>query len=322
MNARVSILIPCYNADRWIAQAIESALNQTYPNTEVIVVDDGSTDRSLAIIQQFGDKIRWEAGANRGGNVARNRLLELSRGEWVQYLDADDYLLPDKLEKQMRCLTIAPQTDVIGSPVILEHYQDDRVWRDNSLTPLPHDPWILLANWRLPQTAGAIWRRESLIEIQGWREDLTSCQEYDLYLRSLSAGKQFYYLNEPLSVYRQWSETTVCKKDKSGTYQNRLEILDKLEAHLTLTHQLSDLRRQAINQSRFDCARIIWLTHPQWALKIVARIQASDPAFTPIAPSVPKLYELLYQQFGFTTAETIATFRRNLMQLFSNFQRV
>ena len=96
MQPLVSILIPCYNAERWVGQAIESALAQTWPNKEVIVVDDGSTDGSLEVIKSFGDRIKWETGPNRGGNVARNRLLELSHGEWIQYLDADDYLLPAK----------------------------------------------------------------------------------------------------------------------------------------------------------------------------------------------------------------------------------
>src|SRR5438309_6069595 len=96
----VSILIPCRNAERWVGQAIESALGQTWPEKEVIVVDDGSTDSSLSIIKSFGDRIRWETGPNRGGNAARNRLLELASGDWLQYLDADDYLLSDKVARQ------------------------------------------------------------------------------------------------------------------------------------------------------------------------------------------------------------------------------
>ena len=69
----VSILIPCYNAENWISQAIESALTQTYTNQEVIVIDDGSTDNSLAQIKSFGDKIFWETRPNQGGNAASNR---------------------------------------------------------------------------------------------------------------------------------------------------------------------------------------------------------------------------------------------------------
>ena len=75
----VSILIPCYNAQQWVGDAIRSALAQTWPNKEVIIVDDGSTDDSLAVIRSFGSAIRFETGPNRGGNVARNRLLELTR---------------------------------------------------------------------------------------------------------------------------------------------------------------------------------------------------------------------------------------------------
>src|SRR5260370_4039681 len=96
----ISILIQYLNAERWVGQAVESALGQTWAEKEVIVVDDGSQDGSLDVIKSFGGRIRWETGPNRGGNVARNRLLELARGEWLQYLDADDYLLPLKIERQ------------------------------------------------------------------------------------------------------------------------------------------------------------------------------------------------------------------------------
>src|SRR5262245_58403046 len=108
MDRLVSILIPCYNAERWISEAIESALAQTWAAKEVIVVDDGSTDRSLDIIRKFDGRIRWETGPNRGGGRARNRLLELASGEWLQYLDADDYLLPEKIAAQMQFVTAHP----------------------------------------------------------------------------------------------------------------------------------------------------------------------------------------------------------------------
>src|SRR5262245_44085768 len=113
MAPLVSILIPCYNAERWVGQAIESALAQTWPVKEVIVVDDGSQDRSLSVIESFANRIRWQAGPNRGGNVARNELLELAQGTWLQFLDADDYLLPEKIAKQAVFLEGHPDTDVV-----------------------------------------------------------------------------------------------------------------------------------------------------------------------------------------------------------------
>ena len=122
----VSILIPCYNAERWVAQAIDSALSQTWPNKEVIVVDDGSADRSLDVVRSFGDRIRWETGPNRGGSAARNRLLELATGEWLQYLDADDCLLPEKTASQVECGLPLDDIDVLYAPVVYEHWKENQ----------------------------------------------------------------------------------------------------------------------------------------------------------------------------------------------------
>src|SRR3954470_2799092 len=130
MKTLVSILIPCYNAERWIAQAIESALAQTWPEKEVIVVNDGSTDGSLDVIKTFDGRIRWETGPNRGGNVARNRLLELAHGRWLQYLDADDYLLPKKLAHQMEVVARDSEVDVVYSPVTLEYWSETNCRRE------------------------------------------------------------------------------------------------------------------------------------------------------------------------------------------------
>src|SRR4029450_6412226 len=101
MDRLVSVIIPCYNAERWIGEGIQSCLNQTYAPIEVIVIDDGSTDRSLEVIKSFGNKIRWETGPNCGGNHARNRGFSISSGHYIQFLDADDYLLPEKIARQV-----------------------------------------------------------------------------------------------------------------------------------------------------------------------------------------------------------------------------
>ena len=147
MQPKVSILIPCYNAEQWVGQAIESALAQTYLNKEIIVVDDGSTDRRLEVIQRFGEAVRWETSSNKGGNAARNRMLELSTGEWLQYLDADDYLQADKVEKQIQHLSQYPRADIIYSPSILEYRQPDNISQEILPIPGPHDVWTLLARW-------------------------------------------------------------------------------------------------------------------------------------------------------------------------------
>src|SRR2546426_2573224 len=102
MKPLVTIGIPCFNSERWLRDSIASALEQTWPATEIIVVDDGSSDASPEIAREFGDAIRFFQNDHRGANHARNKVLSESRGEWIQYLDADDVLLPEKIERQFQ----------------------------------------------------------------------------------------------------------------------------------------------------------------------------------------------------------------------------
>ena len=312
-NCLVSILIPCYNARKWLKQAIESALNQTYFSKEVIVVDDGSTDNSLEIIQSFGDAIRYETGINQGGNAARNRLLELSNGEWLQYLDADDYLLPDKIAQQIEYLEKNLNTDIIYSPSIFQYHTSEKVTQEILPIPLPHDPWILLARWYLPQTGSPLWRKQAIVDVGGWKVNQPCCQEHELYLRLLIAQKSFRYCEEAASVYRQWSELTVCKKSKLKTYRKRLEVIDKIEQHLITTKQLTQSRQNAINQARFECARIIWLSDKKWAKKIIQQIRNQNLNFMPYGDCAPEIYRLMYKVFGFNFAEKTAQIKRYLV---------
>src|SRR3954465_6548006 len=100
----VSIVIPCYNSARFLVETVESALSQTYTPAEIILVDDGSTDGSAELIRSYGHRVKAEFGPNCGGGAARNRGTALARGEFIQYLDADDLLIPDAIEKRVAAL--------------------------------------------------------------------------------------------------------------------------------------------------------------------------------------------------------------------------
>lgn len=312
MNPLVSILVPCYNAERWIGQAIESALGQTWQEKEIIVVDDGSTDKSLDVIQSFGGKIRWETGPNRGGNAARNRLLELARGEWLQYLDADDYLLPDKVKNQLECLEKYPETDVFFGPVVMEHHSEKETRQELHEIPEPHDPWILLARWYLPQTGATLWRRQAVLDVGGWKPDQPCCQEHELYCRLLMAGKRFSFCRKNGAVYRQWGEHTVCKRDKPEVHRRRLEIEQRAEDFLRQRNELTPERRQAINQARFETARMAWLYDKVFAAEIMEMIRRSQSGFIPDGQAAPASYKFLYRTLGFRVAEQVAMWKRKL----------
>ena len=196
----VSIVIPCYNAGPYVGEAIESALAQTYQWKEIIVIDDGSTDGSLEVIKLFGDAIRWETGPNRGGGAARNRGISLARGDLIQFLDADDLLNPEKLERQVPVSHARPEdivycdfrTEVIGpvtQPLICSRVKSD-------------DP-VILALDSIIHTAAPLYAREMLLWICGWREDLSCAQDYELNLRLAVHGARFYRLPEVLYTVRR-----------------------------------------------------------------------------------------------------------------------
>lgn len=108
----VSVVIPCYNASRWIRATLESAVRQTYAPLEVILVDDGSTDDSAAIAESFGPPVRVIRQANQGESVARNVAIEAARGDYLQFLDADDLLAPEALQRQVE--SISQHTDSVA----------------------------------------------------------------------------------------------------------------------------------------------------------------------------------------------------------------
>jgi glycosyltransferase involved in cell wall biosynthesis len=102
MTPLVSILLPAYNAEPWIAETIRSALGQTWPRKEIIVVDDGSTDQTRSIVQGFVSKtVSVVTQENQGVCAARNKAYELCQGDYIQWLDADDLLSPDNIGRQM-----------------------------------------------------------------------------------------------------------------------------------------------------------------------------------------------------------------------------
>ena len=105
MKPLVSILIPAYNAEAWISDTIRSAMAQTWPRKEIIIVNDGSTDQTWRVARQFESKDVFVVDRdNQGAASTRNHAFSLSQGDYIQWLDADDLLSPDKVQRQMKAL--------------------------------------------------------------------------------------------------------------------------------------------------------------------------------------------------------------------------
>lgn len=309
----VSILIPCFNAERWIAQCIESALRQTHSNKEVIVIDDGSSDCSLDVIRSFGDRIRWESGPNCGGNPTRNRLLELATGAWLQFLDADDYLLPDKIANQLNIVASACSTvDVVYSPVLTETWCDGDVVDTHAnhidASQSLEEQWI---RWQVAQTGTVLWRADFLRSIGGWNEDYTCCQDNEATLRAILAAGRFAFCDSAQAVYRIWSEDTVCRRDPSQVIHVKTQLLDQMLDWLKATGRLDSAHTVAAGQAYFEMARKLAVADVQLA-DTYRQERLRTRVFRPCGPAAPWHYRLMYRTVGFRCTETVANFMRRL----------
>jgi len=130
-NPLVSIVIPTYNYDNYLPIAIKSCIQQTYKNIEIIVVDDGSTDNTRAVVEGFRDSVRYIRQDNRGVSSARNRGLEGAQGSFITFLDADDALTTDSIEMRVLILTENKDADFVISSTLSKHTLDE--------TPYLHD---------------------------------------------------------------------------------------------------------------------------------------------------------------------------------------
>ncbi|OCQ95590.1 glycosyl transferase family 2 [Oscillatoriales cyanobacterium USR001] len=259
MAKLVSVIIPCFNAEKWLTEAIESCFKQSYTPIEVIVIDDGSTDRSLEIIKIYDQKLTWETGPNRGGNHARNRGFELSKGEYIQYLDADDYLLPDKIYTQVNFLENSNADIVYGDVNYQEHLPNGEIIR-GSLNILGMSGNCqdvlesLLAYGCLPPIA-YLFRKSPTVNSVRWDETLKCGQDRDFLISLLIQGAEIVYQPGGYSIYRKYGNVTVSTSNKALLVKNFCIILAKAEAQLAQAGKLESKYQKAIAQSYYSMTR-------------------------------------------------------------------
>ena len=146
----VSVVMPAYNAERFVDEALESVLKQSYQRLEVIVVDDGSTDGTAARVQAYGNPVRYLQQVNAGVGAARNRGLEAATGDYIAFLDADDLWRPEKLDVQLEIAARNPESGLIACDGV-------RFAEGNIVAGRLLSPWVLdrlvSASWRATKTS-------------------------------------------------------------------------------------------------------------------------------------------------------------------------
>lgn len=305
----VSILIPCYNASPWVGRAIESALNQTWPETEIIVLDDGSTDNSMEIIRRYTSHIQVRQQPNSGQNASRNHLTEVSRGKWLVFLDADDEMTPDCVEKKMK---LAEAADVIYGTIEMACFVGNEKTKSSIQLAMDYDDPITAAfAWKYPNTSAIAFRKSALMEAGGWDATLKNCTDYALLFPLLCLGKKFRASPDSVSLYRQWSPSQAVYQDPLRKMRTRFDLMRRSAEAFAAAGLLTPERKDSFEKESFNLLRSLARLYLDEALALHKELLERNPKFSPRTHS--EIYNQIYRILGFSTAERIASYWHRLM---------
>lgn len=252
----ISVIMPAYNAEKYIASAIESILNQTYQAFELIIVDDGSTDSTVGIIRSYMEndsRIRLIQNEHGGANKARNTAIDAAQYEWIACLDADDVAYPERFEKQIAYLDANPDVVVLGS-YMHQINVEGKIIGTIQIGPTSVDAFNAMDRARqvaIITNPTAIFSREIAIKVGCYDERLTAAQEIELWDRMSEFGA-LVVIPEPLIQYRlHGNSTSVNKFFDQRMYQEYITARHRarLAGHtLELEEYVRDYREKPLLQ--------------------------------------------------------------------------
>jgi glycosyltransferase involved in cell wall biosynthesis len=263
----VSIVIPTYNRAELVERAVHSVLSQTYPDLEVIIVDDASTDNTrerIKALQQVDHRILYfRHNSNRGPQAARNTGVQAAKGEYIAFLDSDNEWLPRKLERQMALFS--HKADSLG--VVYCGYSKVSAGGEVLNEYAPRYRGLVykqtLGDW-LTDTSTLVVRKHILEKIHGFDENIRAYQEWDLCIR-LARVCTFDFVPECLTFYHQHNLPSI-SKDHFRDANGYLDMVDKYRPEIlhecgrkTLSEHYLSTGRLFILADRFDLARAFFL---------------------------------------------------------------
>lgn len=210
----VSVVVPVWNGATYLAEALQSVLQQEGANLQVIVVDDGSTDETAAVVQTFCPRVTYIYQSNQGPAAARNRGLQEATGDFIAFIDADDRWTTDRLKRQLTYLQATPTLDIVQEQIQYLHFGENG-WQ-------PHaEPFFAL------HLATALFRRAVFSQVGLLDASLPYCEDVDWFFRAQSQG---------IAIAQQPAVAVYYRRHKHNL-TNRLDLVKKYTLHVLMKHK-------------------------------------------------------------------------------------
>ncbi|WP_289020803.1 glycosyltransferase family A protein [Desulfobacter postgatei] len=261
-NVSISVIVPTYNHARYIGRTLTSILDQTYTDFEIIIIDDGSTDNTKAVVENFKDyRIRYFYQENRGACAARNHGISKARGKYLLFEDADDFLESEHFEKYIKVAIENPGVNTYGPAVKVRFVNGEmNVLALKGKCPgsdlLEH--W--LCHWAIHPNC-ILWARENVEKVGKWDETLHANQDGDFAMRALIKGIRFVFVEDapPAKYLRHENESEqISSTFNNKTISSKIRVLEKIEKRLVETGNMKKKYKTAIGEKYYEFARL-WL---------------------------------------------------------------
>jgi len=313
---KVSVIIPVYNGERFIAQAVDSVLNQTYRDFELIVVDDGSTDKTAEILKSYGSQIIYIYQPNRERSAARNTGIRHAQGEYLAFLDADDVWLPHKLQRQVQLLDQASEVGLVygwayfidetgqrvnlsGKEMLCSFESGTRVFEPLLFENVIASPTVMI-------------RRHCIDTVGFFDESMTYTEDWDMWLR-IAVHYKVGIINEPLACYRINGDSLLENWKKYDVPSGRIRVVKKACTSLKDHPELRSLRRKALAHSYWWSAVASHrMGHRGNALKYGLCALVRNPRLMVDKHAIAIWMDIV---IGKSISNTLRTLRRRIMRL-------
>jgi glycosyltransferase involved in cell wall biosynthesis len=312
----VSIIIPCHNARDFLAETLASAFEQSYPRTEIIAVDDGSTDGTVELIRSYGSRIIAEFGPNRGASAARNRGTALASGAFIQYLDADDLLMPDAIERRVAVL------EDTGADVAYSDWEKfvevkpskfavgERITRRIEEIHASAEIALITDFWAPP--AALTYRREIVDQINGWKEWLPVIQDARFLQDAGLLGAKFAYAPGVGARYRIHGGASLSRRSEPAfvldVFHNACDLQRIFEARGGITVE----QRRVLERIYDYAARSLFFQDRTAFNECLVRLKHVAPGFQLTWPRIAGLASTV---LGFKAAEMLLSLLTELRRV-------